>query len=219
MIFVIPMRHTFQSYSHRFVDIDNTSKFGLVFPNITAGFPAAMYWCFTRHCCWHRDFPLSTSVFHDVFKSSFGSTKKIPRNFLALSSFGFSIAHFYFCFAFRCIRHMLPHVRPYILVLRLFSSWLSDPDHVCPSGEVCPCIWQFSFFHEYFLQQCIQWRMCCSGNVDELQRNGKWFFSRHVRFDSGFHMMTITEISCDRPEIIFSFRIMSCWVIWRGVGE
>ena len=35
----------------------------------------------------------------------------------------------------------------------------------------------------------------------------------------GFHMMTITEISCNRPEIIFSFRIMSCWVIlkrgWR----
>ena len=32
MIFVIPVRHTFQSYSHRFVGIDNTSIFGLVFP-------------------------------------------------------------------------------------------------------------------------------------------------------------------------------------------
>ena len=49
--------HTFQSYSHRFVGIDNTSIFGLVFPNIAAGFTAAIQWCFTRHCCWHRNFP------------------------------------------------------------------------------------------------------------------------------------------------------------------
>ena len=54
--------------------------------------------------------------------SSSGSMKKIPRICLALSSFGFSTALFLLCFAFRCIRHMLPHVWPYIhcRVLKLF---------------------------------------------------------------------------------------------------
>ena len=36
---------------------------------------------------------------------SSGSMKWMPYNFLALSSFGFSIAHFLLFFAFRCIRH------------------------------------------------------------------------------------------------------------------
>ena len=65
VIFVIPVRHTFQSYSQ---GINNTSIFCLVFPSIAAGFPAAIYWCFTSHCYWHRNFQLSTSVFHRVFK-------------------------------------------------------------------------------------------------------------------------------------------------------
>ena len=62
VIFVLPVRHTFQSYSHRFVGIDNTSIFGLVFPNIATSFLVAIYWFF-RHCCWHRHFQLSTNVF------------------------------------------------------------------------------------------------------------------------------------------------------------
>ena len=68
VIFVIPVRHTFQSYSHSFVGTNNTSTFGLAFPNTAAGFSAAIYWCFTRHCCWHRNFQLSTSVSHGVFE-------------------------------------------------------------------------------------------------------------------------------------------------------
>ena len=70
------------------VGIDNTSIFGLVFPNIAAGCTAAICWCFTRHCCWHRNFQLSTSVFSwCVFNySSSGSMKKIPRDCLAFSS-------------------------------------------------------------------------------------------------------------------------------------
>ena len=37
--------------AHGFVGIDNAGKFSLVFPNNAAGFTAAIYWCFTRHCC------------------------------------------------------------------------------------------------------------------------------------------------------------------------
>ena len=55
------------------------------------------------------------------------------------------------------------------------------------------------------------------GNVDVLQRNKKWFFSRHVQFDSGSNVMTINEFSCDRPKVIFRFLITTCWIIlmWR----
>ena len=55
--------------------------------------------------------------------SSCGSIKNIPLNCLAMSSFGFSIAHLCFAFFFRCIRHMRPHIWPYIVWTRgcLFS--------------------------------------------------------------------------------------------------
>ena len=39
---MIPVRYTFQSYPRRFVGIENTSIFGLAFPNIASGFPAAI---------------------------------------------------------------------------------------------------------------------------------------------------------------------------------
>ena len=64
VIFLVPFRYAFQSNSHRFVSLDNTNIFGLVFPNTAAaGFSVAICEGFTRHCCWHRNFQLSTSVF------------------------------------------------------------------------------------------------------------------------------------------------------------
>ena len=53
--------------------------------------------------------------------SSSGSMKYILLNCLALSIFDFSMAHFCFAFFFRCIRHMLAHIWPYIVWTR---SWL-----------------------------------------------------------------------------------------------
>ena len=66
-----------------------------------------------------------------------------------------------------------------------------------------------------FLQQYIQWCICRSGNVDVRKRNKKWFFSRHVQFDSEFHVMALNEISCKRPEVIFSFRIIQRWLFLK----
>ena len=45
--------------------------------------------------------------------------------------------------------------------------------------------------------------MCCPGNVDVLYWKTKWFFFRHVQLDSEYNVMTINELSCDRPEVIF----------------
>ena len=64
-------------------------------------FSAAIYWCFTRHSCWHRNFQLSTNFFHGMFKLFITwFKKKIPRNCLAFSSIGFWIAHFSFALYF-----------------------------------------------------------------------------------------------------------------------
>ena len=57
------------SCSHRFAGIDNTNIFGLVFLDVAAGFTAAIWWCFTRHCGWHREFSnFLRAFFHDVLE-------------------------------------------------------------------------------------------------------------------------------------------------------
>ena len=94
MIFVIPVRHTFQSFSHRFVGIVNTSIIGLVFPDTAAGFLAHFTGVLQGVAA-----GIGTSNFLRAFfmvyvknYSSSGSMKKIPRNLLTLSSFGFSVS-------------------------------------------------------------------------------------------------------------------------------
>ena len=61
---------------------------------------------------------------------------------------------------------------------------------------------------QYVFQQYIQWRICCSGNVDVLHRNRKCFFSWHVQFDLEYNVMTINASS--------SHRVESSWI---GVGK
>ena len=136
VIFMIPLRYAFQSNSHRFVSFDNTSIFGLVFPNTAACFSAAIYWSFIRHCCWHRNFQLLRAFFIiRLNSSSSGSILKIPRNLLALSSFGFSMANF--CFSLRfdasdiCF-HISGHTLSGLEVVCFLVSL--HPDSENPSG-------------------------------------------------------------------------------------
>ena len=101
MIFMTFMKSSFHAYPHRFFGFDNTSIFRLVLSNSATSLPVLMKLKSTRRCSWHRNFPCSTRLFHDTMNSSSsGSMKKIPRNLLALSSFGFSIAHFSFSLRF-----------------------------------------------------------------------------------------------------------------------
>ena len=133
----ITIRNSFQSNSRGLVSFDNTSMFCLAFPNTAVGFTTAVYWCFARHCGWHRIFLLPTKRFSwcPLNSSSSGSTKKIPRNLLALSSSGFSIAHF--CFAllvaasdmcFHISGHTLSGLEVVSSLVRLLQH------HVYPSG-------------------------------------------------------------------------------------
>ena len=67
--------------------------------------------------------------------SSFGSMKYIPLNCLALSSFGFSMAHLYFAFFF-VASNIRVHISGHTLSGREVVCFLVSlpPDHVRPSG-------------------------------------------------------------------------------------
>ena len=181
------------------------------------------------------EFLTSYERFFMIFlkSSSSGSMKKKPHNFSGLVELWFLDSPL--SASFRVLMHqtfastyLTTHCRVLRVVCFLVSLPLPPPDHVNPwhfisynnkSCETCPCFWQFSIFiyvpviFNMFFQQYMQWRMCCSGNVDTLHWNRKWFFSRHVQFDSVFHMMATNEVSCDRPA---SSRAGSAWC---GDGE
>ena len=123
-----------RSNSSGLVNFDNTSMFCLAFPNSAASFSTAVYWCFARHCCRHRNFQLPTSVLMFLKSSSSGSMKNIPCNFLALSNFRFSIAHV--CFALRfdasdaCL-HISGHTLSGLEVVCFLVSFSTDHAHPC----------------------------------------------------------------------------------------
>ena len=62
----------------------------------------------------------------------------------------------------------------------------------------------------------IQICMCSSGDVNVFQWNREWFFSRRVKFDSGFNVMAVFEVSWHGPKIIYRFtgirkRVLRWW--------
>ena len=165
--------------------------------------------------------------------SSSRSIKKIPRNLLTCSRSSLSIAHFCF-FAFRCVRHLFTHfcrysVRPWIfcflvsfvqdLVFPSGGFSLKKVNHVKPvnasDNSLSPSTFQiFNMFLQHHIWNCD----CGPGDVNVFQWRKEWFFSRHVQFDLGFPVMTVNEISWDRPEIIFGFTIIPRRVLkwsWR----
>ena len=76
--------------------------FGLVFPHVAVGFPLFCIGILQGIAAGIGISNLLRAAFMVLFfsYSSSVSMKKIPRNFLALSSFGFSIAHFWFALRF-----------------------------------------------------------------------------------------------------------------------
>ena len=215
------MRHTFQSCSHRFVGIDNTSIFGLVFlPWQLVGVYKAL--------------PLAPELptFYDRFSwclnsSSSGSMKKIPRICLTLSSFGFSIAHLCFALLFAasdiCF-HISGHSLSGLEVVCFLVSL--SPDHVYPSGglsfsKICLVRPVHASDNSLSPSTFQSSSICFSNNISDdvcvvlvtsvyFIGIGKDFSFWHVQFDSWYNVMTTNEISRNRPEIISSFRIIPC---------
>ena len=69
MIFMIFMKRSFHALSRRLVvGFDNGSVFCLALLFNAAGLPVLLASSFARHCSWHRNFQLSTRVFHDILQ-------------------------------------------------------------------------------------------------------------------------------------------------------
>ena len=130
---VILMRFVYSSldpWSCALVGINNTSKSCLAFPRFAVGLPTAIYWYFASHCCWHRNFLLSSSGFDYELEFFIVWFDEVywPLHCLALSSFSFSIAHL--CCDI-CV-HTSGHTSSGREVVYFLVSLL--PDHVYPSG-------------------------------------------------------------------------------------
>ena len=96
MVFMIFVWSSFQTLSRRFVGFNNASVFCLASIRSATSFPVRYSIGHARHCCWHRNFQLSPRVLKNFSKLLIRwINEEIPRNLLALSSFGFSIAHFF----------------------------------------------------------------------------------------------------------------------------
>ena len=185
---MILVERSFHELRCRFIGLNNASVFCLVFFNYVTSFVVLCTLKFARH--WGSNF--LRAFFMISYSPSSGSIKQIPRNFLALSSFSFSIAHFCFSLTFR-------RVGPQSVWCggRLFSCQ-SHPETCVSirwffiqygeSCETCPRIWQLSIsinvpIINIFFSVTFQGGICSFEKVDIFQWNRKWFFSRHVQFD------------------------------------
>ena len=143
---------SFWPWSRAFVGINNTSVFCLAFPNIALGLPTALNRNFARHCCWHRNIQLSTSGFHRKLEFFVvWLNEEYSSQLSGIVELWFLDSPSLFCFLCRCIRHMLPHVWPYIAWTRGCLFPRKPPPGPCvsfwwpfvqenESCEACPCI-------------------------------------------------------------------------------
>ena len=111
------------------------------------------------------------------------------------------------------------------LDVMLFGFFVSIlPNHIYPFGgvsfnkvkfcETCPRIWQFSIsvdipivINSFFLWN-VQVGMSWPDDINVFQWIGEWFFFWHVLLNSRFDMMTVNQVSWNRPEVFLSFRVI-----------
>ena len=216
---MISARTSIHSDSHKFVSFNNTSvflscvlqrrgKFSCYFGTMKfykALLLASEFPTFHEHSSWYPCIPHHQdqwSKCHAIFWHYRALVSRPPT------------------FAFLCV---LMHQT----CLHISGHTLSDLEVVCflvslsqtmyihraASHSIKWISWNLSM-HQTIPGHHIKRRVGSSGNVNVFQWNREWFFSRHVQFDSGFHMMTVNEISWDRPKITFGLTMMS-----RGVEE
>ena len=94
------MKGSFQTLSGIFIGLNNAGVFCLTIFRTATGLAVLFTSGFARHCCKHRNFQLSTRRLHNILEFFIRWINEVnTTKCLALSSFGFSTAHF--CFSFR----------------------------------------------------------------------------------------------------------------------
>ena len=202
MIFMTFMKSSFQTLSRRFVGFNIASVFCLAILFNAKVFPVLATLKIARHCGWHQDFQLSTSILHNILDFFICWINEVnTTQCSSIVELQFVHSPLSLFSSLRRFRHIFPHLWRQSVWAggRLFSCqsptgpWKSIwwfLIQFCESCETCPRIWQFSIsinvriVVDKFLQHYIEWYTCSPGHVDEFQWNRKWFFSRHVQFGS-----------------------------------
>ena len=68
MIFMTFMKSSFHTLSRRFVGFNNAGVFCLTNCLNAVGFPVLFASGFAKHCSWHRNFQLSSRIFHNLLE-------------------------------------------------------------------------------------------------------------------------------------------------------
>ena len=235
VFFINPFRHWLYSLSCGFMGFIDATESGLCFKCLglflflKQRFPVCMLLrkrSFTGHysCLWCLQ--LSPCILNDVFVFFVARINRInPLKSLACSSFGFSSAHSCFSLlwvAFPILVQASGHMWSGRDVVLDFCQSLTGPHtsfwrsfvQQCESRETSPRIRQISVsfdipmvinsFFLCYIQIGVSW----PDDINVFQWNKEWFFLRHVQLNSRFNMMTINEISLNRPKV---FSSLSPW--------
>ena len=113
MIFMISVRRSFHAFPHRFIGLNNTSIFCLAILFNATGFPVLITLKFARHCGWHRNFQLSTRIFHDILKSLIIRINEVnTTQYSGIVQLWFLDSPLLLFFAFQRIAHIFPNLWP-----------------------------------------------------------------------------------------------------------
>ena len=210
MIFVILV-----TLPRRFIGLDNASVFCLALLFKATSFLVLLTFNFARHCGWHRNFTLSTRSLHEIRKFStnsplllfFGFRRIRPHLSKSLATMCLVWRSFVFLSVSPCTMNIHPMIMHSIQwILWNLSTYLTILD-----------LHQRSNNRRYFLHHFVQRCICSPGRVDVFQWNGKSFFSWHVQFDFGFHLITKNKIVWNSPISCVSPRGNTphcAWVQW-----
>ena len=135
---MILVRRSFHAFPRRFVGFNNASIFCLVFSNRATGLPVLATLKFAVHCSWHRNFQLSTRIFHKTLEFLIIRINEVnTTQFFSIVELRFFDSPLLLFFAFRRIRHIFPNLWPQSVWSGcglVFLSVFSQTMYIHPSG-------------------------------------------------------------------------------------
>ena len=136
MIFMTFMKSSFHTLSRRFVGFNDTCVFCLTIFRDAAGFPVLFASVFARHCSWHRNFQLSTRIFHDILEFFVSWINEVnTTQSSGIVELWFLDGPLLLLFSFRRFRQIFPSLWPQgVWSGGRLVFCQSVPDHVYPSG-------------------------------------------------------------------------------------
>ena len=189
---------------------------------------ASLRFPFARQSWCHQSFQFSLRVFENFFANL---VIKINEVHSSQSSKNYRVLASRFPFLFLSIlsgfTNFCPYFWPHVSGLVVDWNFVSlSPEHTYPLGsffqwsklrETFPRIWQASvqidipIVIDTFPLHDVQISVSSPCYISVLQWNRECFFFRHIELNSRFIVMTIDEVTLDRPEVGTGFSVICCF--------